>query len=410
MAKILRDLLDAQEPQFSLALKQLERESGEAGRDAQLIGDIAFKMNKAVCDLGLDFQDTTGRELYAAHLAHVANADERLQRLLGIAQTNDVVDTISRVIQAVEKLAASKSCWVLKRSCAKKVLKSTPPKKLMKHLGYRSIDSMLKHEPIDELFAVVRFFEDETWLHAYGRLLKQVKPSDFETRAVSILSIQKTKYAVLSERHSDQHGFVVMHAKEVGVVAVLSLEPKWPKGMTLAMLVFILQNLQEVRLFSALFKLKQVASHFGEVVARSVTNDTLRAVTLAGQNVDWRVVQRHLGYSDDSYVQSEVFQPHIQPEDLQIGTIERILAAVDPNFTFWGGLEYVGKRYDDGIASFNILDACLNLVNSIPFEKSSNQHFHDSLWNELLLRYIGAENFTKRVLDQLGEGPQAQSV
>ncbi|HMR73390.1 MAG TPA: hypothetical protein PKD68_05305, partial [Candidatus Saccharibacteria bacterium] len=66
MSKILRDLLDAEEPLFSQSLRQLERASGDQGRDARLIGDIAAKLAQATKKLGLDPADTTAAELYAA--------------------------------------------------------------------------------------------------------------------------------------------------------------------------------------------------------------------------------------------------------------------------------------------------------------------------------------------------------
>ena len=76
MAKFLRDLLDAEEPIFSLALDQLERASGRPGADARLIGEMTEKSHARMRDLGLDPSNTTGKEFYQALLARIAEDND----------------------------------------------------------------------------------------------------------------------------------------------------------------------------------------------------------------------------------------------------------------------------------------------------------------------------------------------
>ena len=170
MAKILRDLLDAEEPIFSLSLQQLERASGQPGADARLIGEIAEKFHDRIVRLGLDKQDTTDKELYGALLARIAEDNKRVTKLIGGNDPDDVRDMVPRIVDAVEKMDINRSCWVLKRAVAKRLLKTMPPKKLMKHLGYRSVDSMLKHENIDEIYTALRFSEGGEWLNEYNEI------------------------------------------------------------------------------------------------------------------------------------------------------------------------------------------------------------------------------------------------
>lgn len=49
------------------------------------------------------------------------------------------------------------------------MLKLTPPRKVMRQLGYRSIDSMLKRESIYELYVAMRFVESQEWLQAFTK-------------------------------------------------------------------------------------------------------------------------------------------------------------------------------------------------------------------------------------------------
>jgi ribokinase len=64
MARFLQKLLDAQEPLFTIGLRQLEKATGHSGVDTRLIADMTHKAHAVMRRLGLDPADTTGPELY----------------------------------------------------------------------------------------------------------------------------------------------------------------------------------------------------------------------------------------------------------------------------------------------------------------------------------------------------------
>jgi sugar/nucleoside kinase (ribokinase family) len=66
MAKFLQDLLQAEEPLFTTALRQLERAAGHSGVDVRLISDIIMRAHHVMRQMGLDPADTTVQELYRA--------------------------------------------------------------------------------------------------------------------------------------------------------------------------------------------------------------------------------------------------------------------------------------------------------------------------------------------------------
>ena len=78
MSKLLSDLLGAAEPMFSLAIKQLEADSGNPSADIRLTAEITGKVYLKTQELGLDPDDTTGRELYHALLNLIEKQDEHL--------------------------------------------------------------------------------------------------------------------------------------------------------------------------------------------------------------------------------------------------------------------------------------------------------------------------------------------
>ncbi len=66
MAKFLKDLLASDHPLFTYNLQQLEKASGNAGIDIQLIADVTHSAHDICRALKLDPADTTGEELYWA--------------------------------------------------------------------------------------------------------------------------------------------------------------------------------------------------------------------------------------------------------------------------------------------------------------------------------------------------------
>lgn len=400
MAKILRDLLDAEEPIFSLSLRQLESASGSHGTDARLIGEIAEKMRKATVSFGLDPDDTTGKELYGAQLSRIKEDNDRVTKLIGGTDQDDVKQMVPLMVEAVNKMDINRECWVLKRSVAKQLLKKMPPKKLMAHLGYRSVDSLLKNEPIDELYTALRFSEGPEWLTDYDKLFTHVKPSDFETRQISIVIMDHDKYVDLAEHFVEKKRHNVTHTKEMGTIIVVPMKQDRMKGITLKTLPLLFHYINEIRLYSAFFKLKQVNQNFGETVVNTLIADPGNASQMAGQYVHWRVIQRYLGRHKEDAT-AEAFEPHVHPEDLHWRRAEEWLAELDPGMKFWLEMDYVAGMFDDQPLTFNLMDVSLGYSAEEPYESRLYYHFRESLWNEIFMRYMGHKNLENQILKQL---------
>jgi len=401
MAKILRDLLDAEEPIFSLSLRQLEKASGGHGTDARLIGEMAEKMRSGAEHIGLDPSDTTDRELYSGMLAQIERDNERVTKLIGGTDPDDVKVNVPLIVAAVEAMDINRACWVLKRSVAKKLLGTMQPKKLMAHLGYRSVDSMLKHENIDEVYTAIRFSEGSEWLNKFDELFKRVKPSDFETREISIVIMDHDKYVDLATHFVEKKLHNITHTKEMGVIVVVPMHVERMKGITLKSLPLIFHYINEIRLYSAFFKLKQVNKNFGETVVDTLIADPGDAAQMAGNNVHWRVIQRYYGkMKDESH--PEAFEPHVHPEDLHWRKAEENLALLDPEMKFWCDKDYVAKIADDGLPlTFNMMDVSLGYSNGEKYDTRYVYHFRESLWNEIFMRYMGHKNLENSILKQL---------
>jgi hypothetical protein len=412
MANMLRDLLDAKEPLFSLSLRQLEKASGNRGVDTKLIGDIIEKTHAATAALGLDSKDTTGRELYHALLAKVQAHDRHLARAVGGRETDDAEALLPLIKLAVEHTKVPKSCWALKRSVAKDMLRKTPPPTVMKLMGHRSVESMLKHEHLAEIYGALRFAESTDWLSKFNEQYEALKPSDFETREIEFVIMPRGRWADAVEGFVKRKRHNVTHLKELGIVLMLPVKSRKRSGVAITVIPLLFHYINEIRLYSAFFKLQQVKKSFGKILVKTLNADSAHAAVMAGSNIHWRIIQRYFGRMENEY-HPEIFEPHVQPEDLYWHKAEDALCLLDPELGFWQGLDYVARREGDRPISFNLIDVAVSYTTNVPYESRVIYNFRESLWIEIFIRYMGQKTFEQQVLQQLNSGmiaPEAKLV
>lgn len=398
--KLISELLNAKEPLFSLSLKQLEKASHNKGVDIQLGTEILEKAHRAMDELKLDRKDTTGGELYQALINRAKADDERLAKVLGAKDPTNVEEIVTLGIEKAKKTDMPTSCWVLKKSVAKEFLRKTPPKNIMKKLGYRSIDSMLKNENIAEIYGALRFAEDGDWLNEFNEQYKTVTPSDFETREIEIVQMSKERWGDIAQHFVEKKRHLHTHLKELGVVVIMPSSIDHMPGIATKMMLLTYHYYNEIRLYSAFFKLKQVQPDFGEVFVETLIADPDLGPVMSGNNIHWRVVQRYFGKLKDEY-HPEIFEPHVQPEDLHWRKAEELMYQIDPGLRFWKDMDYVGLMYNGKPVTFNFMDVSLSYSNDISYEDRYFYHFREALWNEIFVRYMGQGILEEQVLSQL---------
>ena len=400
MSRFISELLAATEPMFSIAVKQLEQASGKPGVDVRLTAEIIGQIHQKTSDLRLDPKDTNGKELYAALLNRFKKDDEHLAKIIGGVNAWDVQDLMPKMKTAVEQVKIPKTCWVLKKSVAKEFLRNTPPPNIMKQLGYRSVDSMLKNENIFEIYGALRFAEGPEWLNTFDAHYTTVKPSDFEEREIEIVAMPADRWADIAEGfvHKKRHN--ITHLKELGVILMLPVKTDTMPGITMTVMPLLFHYINEIRLYSAFFKLQQVKPDFAEIIINTLIADPDDAAVMAGQNIHWRVIQRYFGKLENEY-HPEIFEPHVQPEDLHWRRAENILYEIDPNLGWWRDLDYVGVMHQNRPVTFNLMDIAVSYSNSTPYKDRAIYHFRESLWNELFMRYMGEKTLEQQVLQQL---------
>ena len=385
---------------FTIALRQLEQAGGSTSADVRLTAEIVGKTHLKTRELGLDPKDTTGKELYHGLISLVGRHDRFLAKRIGGDDPADVDAMLPLIRRTVEKINIPKKVWVIKGSVAKRLLRANPPRRVMKQLGYRSIDSMLKREPIEEIFGALRFAESPEWLDSFISKYRTLTPADFETREIKIVQLASKRWERMAKEFVMKKRHNVTHLKELGVILMLPMPIKRMPGITITVLPLLLHYINEIRLYSAYFKLQQVKPDFGQIIVDTLIADPGHHAVMAGQRIHWRVIQRYFGKLENEY-HPEIFEPHVQPEDLHWRKAEEILYRLEPALHFWHDMDYVGVNHQGRPVSFNLMDVALSYVNQLPYHDRIVFHFRESLWNEIFMRYLGTQTLETQVLKQL---------
>jgi len=398
MTRILSELLGAQQPAFRFGIDNLERASGHPSNDVRLTADIVQATKHKIRELGLDPHDTTGPELYQALQHRIKIDDARLARSLkAVSQADDIVSAVAHALRTVP---IPRNCFALKSVAAKRLLKKSPPKRAMKQLGYRSFESMLKHEPVASLYAAAWLVESSAWRKGIIDQYKKLQATDFETSTIAILNPTTPRWQQLAETVVTAKKHNVIGFKELGAVVLLPLPADQPPAVTTTTLVLALHTMNEIRAASTFLKLCQVKPNFGEVVQIVVADEPSLSTEVLDSPVPWQIVQRYYARFKQAF-RSEVFEPHIQADDLSWHNIERILAHLEPSMEFWRGTQALGLLHDHQPVSLNIADVALACCNQLPYKSRIVHYARHSLWHELLLGYLKHDTVEQSVLGQL---------
>ncbi|HEX7259568.1 MAG TPA: hypothetical protein VF272_01400 [Candidatus Saccharimonadia bacterium] len=396
----LATFLHAKEPLLDTALHQLEVKTGRKGVDVALTAEIATKAAAFTKQLGLA-PDCTGPELYAALTGLTKAHDAHLASTLGCNDPTNVEAIIPLVIRRIDQIHMPRSCFALKYERAGEMLQQHPPQALMQRLGYTDCAAMVAGEDLAELFIAIRFTEGEDWLNEFNGLYKDLEATDFEERPIRLVRFDARKWGDVAAHFIVKKKHLNTHSKEMGVIAILPPIAPHMAAISLKVLTVTLHYYNEVRLYSAYFKLLRHKANFGEILSETLIADTPKVSITANHHVHWRVIQRYYGKIGESDKHPEVFQPHLQPEDLHWRAAEKMLYQVDPEMAVWRDMDYVGVLKDRDIITFNLMDIVLSFANEVPYEERYLYHFSEALWNEVFARYMGQKTLEKELLIKL---------
>jgi hypothetical protein len=389
------------EPTFRTQLQRLERAAGLPGADIRLMVQIANEARDKVRELGLDSQDTTGPELYQTLKARLQDDEQRVRSSLGITTDSTPEIILTTVQQRLEKLPLETRTFAVKQSAMRAVLKKLQPKTTMKRLGYRSMDSMIKHEPVAQLLAAASLLESRDWQRRRLEAYKKLKARDFEVRAVSFKAPYAKHWPEIAAEYTKVHKHNVLMLPEMGSVVLLPLEHDLP-GLVITTLLLGVQSINDMRSLGSYLKLQQVRPDYGSIFATAIQNEPMTAVDPTGEPLPWKMVQWFYGHGHSAY-HPEAFQPHVQPEDLSWHDAETVLAGISPALEFWQGNQLLGILDGADAVSMNMLDIALSVCNGLNYGQRVVHHMREALSRELMARYLHQDNLQALLLGKLDE-------
>jgi hypothetical protein len=399
MTRFLRSALGANEPTFSQSIRQLEQAAGLPSADIRLTSEITRRLRAKMVELELDPNDTTGPELYAALHLRLGKDEALVRESLGIDAKASADMVIARVHQFLSKHKMPTNCFALKASVAKRLLKNKPPKAAMKRLGYRSVDSMLKHESPAQLYAAAVMAESPAWHRAFREQYTKLAPSDFESRRIAVVYPEAKRWQDVSKTFVALAKQNILGFRELGTVVLLPIKDDI-EGLAITSIMLAMDEMNAIRAQSSFTKLQQVKPHFGQIIRETAEREPYTAARLAGQPVPWRMIQQYYARFKDAY-HPEIFEPHVQAEDLQWYPGEAALAKMAPSLRFWQDTGMLAMVHGDEPVSLNVLDVALSYCNHLPFAERIVHFVRDNLWHELMMRYLNQENLEAAVHQQI---------
>ncbi len=397
MSRLISEILNAPEPHFAHTLQNWEQLSGHNGHDVRLTSEIVQLRKKALRELNLDENDTTSRELFHALSHRAAITNTALEAELKISVTDTPEAVVQTIVGFIDGLTIKRDIWTIKHSVIKQLLKKHPPKKLMKVLGLRSIDSVLKRMSAYELLALAYQIETDEWVAKMKGQYKKLKPADFQAFTSSICVVDQDRVEKL-HKGGYKSSRIIVPNYETGTILVVP-PPKRFELDVLALTLALLQTLYELRIHSAYFRVLSVKHNFGSKL-QQVLQEGLPG-SIKNMEIGWTVLQRHFTQFPESFDALE--QPHLQPEDIVLVSPTEALMKVVPELTFWNDYGHVFISEGGKPVSMHLMDVITNVSNQLSYENSVTMHLQQQLWQELGLRYLQEEKLRDLVIRTIAD-------
>jgi hypothetical protein len=388
MTRTLSTILQTNEVRLKQQLHQLERVSGHQSRDIKLSVEMMHVAQDKVHALGLDKHDTTPKELYQVLMQRVNADDLRLERALQTRAATYIsaeARLTDGMVHALESEVAGQKVMALKPATAKRLLKKAPTKRVMKALGYRSFDSMLRQEAPALIVATALHIETAAWRKAWLDSYKKLKPADFEDRQQTV-----------ADKLVSEKAHTVLSVPEMGTLVVLSLPKQRPAGMVIATMALALQEINSIVSAANYIRSAEVQADFGDRIKAVASEQVFLDAPHMPQALPWQLLQRYFA-TTKATINHDIFGPYVQATDFMWRNVEAAMARICPALAFWEGTAFVSFTHAGQSVSMNIIDAAINSCNQVAYEVRTAHHAQQSLWHELCLRYLNHESIEQAV-------------
>ncbi|HOX21621.1 MAG TPA: hypothetical protein PKZ02_01425 [Candidatus Paceibacterota bacterium] len=377
--------------------------------------DGILKDNDSLIDnrllrLGLNRQ-SPAKDVYSALIKKIYSCDKIFVQKLGNVSAAKVEDC-QKVLDAIKASVSKLNGYFLKKDKARELLIKEPPRNILQVLNYQSVEEMLKREDIFEIFAALRFIENNDWLNnVFFKQYESLTPADFEEREVEIRALGQ-KWSKAAESFVQKKYHNISHLKEFGVIFVIPVALNIP-GEILRMISMVYHYYYEVKFYSDIFRSFSQYPDFAQKLIAILKGDLANDHIPPSNQAQWLIIQQYLAKNDEN--DKRLFEPHLNPEAMHWENSEReivklgeIIGGIDEDFSFWSDLGWVGDYFStevgiDVLVSFNIVDAVMSLVKEKEMVKYLYHH-QEALWNKIFIGYLGQAELEKQLKNNLLSG------
>lgn len=406
--KIAR-LLRAPDEMLANLFFQMEKITSKAGVAEKIEKEIEEKVEQKLKGLGLERDKADAQTVEVLILKKTAEADAAFYEFLGRPDYSSQ-EGCQKMVETIHGIAHLNPGFFLKEEKLRSFLFLNPPKNIMEALGYQNVEEMLAKENIYEIFAALRFVENERWLNeTFFRPYHDLNADSFEERETKVMVLSK-KWEQIGQKFVGKKLHNISHLKEVGIVFLIPTSEKAKEGMTLETFSLVLHYLHEIDFYCKLFKKYASEPNFGNNLVKLVSGEVSFNKLDEGA-VNWRIVQRYLAKIDPQ--DPRLFEPHVNPETVHWLKAEKEMdefAAKNPQIKmdFWQGVDdfvgaifLAGKKGDD-IISFDLLDNLISLTRGGIGKYLYHQQ--EALWNKIFIEYFGEEKLEEMIIENIEKG------
>lgn len=394
MAKVLADILDIDSLAFKHMVEQWEARTGRAGHDLKLYSDMRIRATAAVSELGLDPTDTISSELYFALQERARQDNQWLADIIGITPNHTPEEMTNKVVKWSLKQLKHKKAWAMRPALLRSLLTKQPPKHVMKVLGLRSVDSMLKRNSPSEILLLANQLESADWNKRFFAKYKKIAPLDFDLEPINLSVVSSARVEKLHKAGFPTRQICFTH-HETATVILHSPKYRFPLDV-LALTLLTLDAVSEIRSRSAFYRLLSTHKKFGEFLAQ-VAQEGVLATSLKLSDIGWNSIHRHLVGNEDFLASVE--QPHVMADDFQADWPLAVLVSLDPRFEYWKELDYsVFVSGNNQPVSLNILDVVINAANRHDHGVGARTYGKKRLWEELWARYLSSDSVAQDIV------------
>jgi hypothetical protein len=313
---------------------------------------------------------------------------------VGINPEDTPIELVNKVVNWLDRQPIHREVWVIKSSIVKATLKKHPSKVVMKTLGLRSVDSMLKRNSPCELLPIAMGLEKPEWRTKFRNTYKKLRPNDFQVKEISIHIFSDTERIKKLKKAGFPTSRVVSPNAELGGLLVIPPNERF-EGDTLAVAVSLIEAIADIRRYSAYYRALSVRKDFGQRIFE-VSEKGILSASSKLSHVGWNSLHKHLIGNKEFFENIE--QPYFEHNDLHVSSAAGLLQQFDPKFGFWNDRDYVFYFKDNYPAvSMNIIDVVTNYSNRRNYSDSFAAYGRARLWEELWSRYLSHEPLAEEV-------------